>query len=476
MVNITLLLFIISSSTVRELGNKGIEISFTMDQLDRQDYSFREAVWLNNEGEPNLPSLLYKIGIPQNSDIEVTIIESREEAIKDITIEPVIYTGIYEPPFLETGEIRSNVYKESRYFPENFIEVSKPAYFRDIYTVEVRLNPVQYNPVSMELRVLRNVKIKINFKGEPGIKPIIDTSFEEVYKRTIVNYKQCRKWRRTPKRDGRNPFSSGVWFKIEVEEEGIYRIGYDEIIDAGLDPGQFDPMTMKIYTAAFDLLPRNVVDPFEDSLIELPVYVEGEDDYSFDEGDYLIFYGFPANHFMPDSEVGWFENGYARNNVYWFTFGGDYGERMERIDAAWNGTTPDTIVTEVLHIEKDISNPTRSGTNWYWLDISPGEGPSGSGSANITHTKASGNALVTIGLFIIDSLGIGPFLYQFSLGGNTYFSDTLDLTSQHFYPPHYLTGNTLISGDSSVLTIDITRQPGTSSLHWAYFNSVDIKY
>ncbi len=476
MVNITLLLFIISSSTVRELGNKGIEISFTMDQLDRQDYSFREAVWLNNEGEPNLPSLLYKIGIPQNSDIEVTIIESREEAIKDITIEPVIYTGIYEPPFLETGEIRSNVYKENRYFPENLIEVSEPAYFRDIYTVEVRLNPVQYNPVSMELRVLRNVKIKINFKGEPGIKPIIDTSFEEIYKRTIVNYEQCRKWRRTPKRDGRNPFSSGVWFKIEVEEEGIYRIGYDEIIDAGLDPGQFDPMTMKIYTAAFDLLPRDVVDPFEDSLIELPVYVEGEDDYSFDEGDYLIFYGFPANHFMPDSEVGWFENGYARNNVYWFTFGGDYGERMERIDAAWNGTTPDTIVTEVLHIEKDISNPTRSGTNWYWLDISPGEGPSGSGSANITHTKASGNALVTIGLFTIASSGTGPFLYQFSLGDHRYFSDTLDLGSQYTYPPLYLTGNTPISNDSSVLTMDIIRQPGTSTLLWAYFNSVDIEY
>lgn len=473
MVNIVLLLFIISNSTVRELGNKGIEISFTMDKLDRQNYSFSEAVWLNNEGEPNLPSLLYKIGIPQDSDVEITIIENREDILKNVAIEPVIYPGIYEPPFPEAVEIHGDVYKENRYFPQNLIEISKPAYFRDIYTVEVKLNPMQYNPVSKELRILKNVKINIRFKGEPRIKPITDKSFEEIYKRTIVNYEQCKKWRREPKRDSRNPFALGVWFKIEVDEEGIYRIGYDEIVDAGLDPGQFDPKTMKIYTAAFDLLPIDVVATFEDSLIEIPVYVEGEDDYSFDENDYLIFYGYPGSHFTPDSEVAWFENGYARDNAYWFTFGGDYGERMEMVDASWNGGTSDTLVNEILHIEEDISNPTRSGINWYWQDMSPGDGPSGSGSINVEHLKANGNAKITISIF---TLHAGEFLYQFSLGGQIYFSDTLYLVKHDSWPPHYLTGDAVLLTDSSELTIDIIRPSGTTGQLTAYLNCVDIQY
>ncbi|GAJ12773.1 unnamed protein product, partial [marine sediment metagenome] len=96
--------------------------------------------------------------------------------------------------------------------------------------------------------------------------------------------------------------------------------------------------------------------------------------------------------------------------------------------------------------------------------------------ADVVHPKASGSAMVTIGIFTIASSGTGPFRYQFSLGNNTYFSDTLDLGSQYTYPSLYLTGNTPISDDSSVLTMDIIRQPGTSTLLWAYFNSVDIEY
>ena len=386
MVNLIFVLLIISNSSIKTLGNNGLEISFFIDELDRQTYVFSEAVWLNNEGEPNLPSLLYKIGLPQDCEVEVEIIERQEEILEDVTIDPVVLPGIYEPPYPET-KIHGEVYEENRFFPQDLIEISEPAYFRDIYTTSLRMNPVRYNPVTKKLRVLRNFKIRIRFKGHPRDKPIIDRSFEETYKRTLINYEQCKRWRREPKRVSRNPFATGAWFKIEVDEERLYKIGYNEIEDAGIDPAQFDPRTMKIYTAPFDLLPRDVQTTFEDSLIQIPVHVQGEDDNSFDGNDYLIFYGFPANHFVPDSQVSWFENGYARNNTYWFTFGGDYGERMEMVNAAWNGDTPDTVANEILHIEEDITNPTRSGINWYWQDVSPGDGDSCSVLVQVGHLK-----------------------------------------------------------------------------------------
>jgi len=472
MMNLVLLFFIVGTSHIRELGTAGVEISFSLDTLRSIDYSFPDAVWLNREGEPNLPSVVYKLGIPQDGDVEVVVTDYAEEMLRGVTIEPVRYVGIHESPLHETVTVYSEVYKENKFFPKELVEVSQPGYFRDIYTVEVRLNPVRYNPISRELKVSKNVKIAITFKGRPMAKRILDTSFEEIYKRTIVNYEQCRAWRREPKPDYRNGVS-GIWFKIEVDQEGIYRIGYNEIRSAGLVPQQFDPQTMKIYTAAFDLLPADVISPFADSLVEISVYVHGEGDHSFDQSDYLVFYGHPASHFVPDSEVGWYENGYARNNVYWFTFGGSNGKRMERVDVAWNGETPDTVVTEILHIEKDISNPTRSGTNWYWLDVSPGEGAVGSGSIPIEHLRANGDAEITVGIFTLDAR---EFLYELSLKDTVFFAETLLLPLRDRYPPHYLTGEVTAIGDSSTLTLDIIRPAGVTGKLTAFLNGIDIKY
>ncbi len=471
MVNFILSLLIIGSSNINTLADKEVEISFSMDVLDRKDYSFPEAMWLNNVGEPNLPSLLYKIGIPQDGGVEVTIVENREEVIRDITIDPVKHLGIYEPPFPDSIKIYDDVYKEDRFFPLDVIEVSKSAYYRDIYTVEVRLNPIRYNPVSRTLRVSSYIKVNIRFRGKPIDKPIVDTSFEEIYKRTIVNYEQCKTWRREPKAGLGNPFSSGVWFKIEVGEEGLYLIGYSEIMNAGLDPGQFDPRTMKIYTAAFDLLPiEGVVTPFADSLVEIPVYVQGEDDHIFDSDDYLIFYGFPASHFIPDSAVGWFENGYAHNNVYWFTFGGEYGERMEKVNAAWNGETADTVVNEIAHFEEDKSNPTRSGTNWFWEDASPAGTEPGYHSFLINHPKAQGNAQISVGIFTLD---FGTRIYQCDLDGEVFFHDTLLVPVQAHMPPNYLTGNGMLLSDSSIFNFHVYSFPDGGRV---YFNSVDMQY
>ncbi len=471
--SVILLLCIIGSSQVRQLSTRGLSISFSMDKLSVQDYAFSDAVWLNTVGEPNLPSLIYKIGIPQDGDVEVTLNTAREETMTDIEIDPVMWPGIYEPPLPEPKVRYGDVYKENRYFPQNVIEVGKPAYFRDIYTIEIRLNPIRYNPITKTLKVVNDIKISVTFKGQPKEKPITDTSFDEIYKRTIVNYEQCKAWRREPTlAQGEPPFSSGVWYKIEVDEEGLYRIDHDEITSAGLDPAQFDPKTMKIYTAAFDLLPKNVHDTFADSLVEVPVYVKGEDDNSFDRADYLVFYGFPASHFVSDTTIGWFENGYARKNVYWFTFGGEEGKRMERLNAAWNGDTPDTVVDEILHFEEDLSNPTRSGTNWYWEDVSPGDLP-GVASVPIQHPKAQGTAQVTVGIY---TLNFGTFIYQFDCDGEVFFYDTLSLPKKDYYPPLYVTGTGVLTNDSSVLNFSISKPIGSNESLRAYFNNIDMQY
>lgn len=484
MISLCLLLLLVNGSKIKELGTKGLEIAYTFDEQTREKPTFNrletrspieftDGVRFNKTGEPDLQSIFYRIGIPQNGNVEITLTRGREEIYRDIDIAPVITPGLEEPSQEKVESILSNVYKDNNFFPADLMEISPPGYFRDIYTVTVRVNPVQYNPVTREVRVIKDFTLHVKYLGTPKNKAIIDHGFDDIYKRTIINYDQCKNWRREPLQIIENPFETGVWYKIEVDEEGLFKIDHDVLEAADIDPAQFDPQTMKIFTAAFDLLPRDVQNAFADSLIEIPVYVAGEDDHSFDPQDYLIFYGHPANYYYTDTILNWFENGYALNNAYWFTFGSSNGQRMASVDAAWNGSTPDTLVDEIVHFEHDVSNPTRSGTNWYWLDVSSFGGSPGSGSINMEHLHAAGSAEVSLGLFTLD---YGSYIYQIDANSTIFFHDTLALTVQDHLPPHYLTGNGVLNGDSSVLTLTIAGYSGSGGDLTAYMNGVDLRY
>lgn len=474
MFSFILLVAIVGSTTIKELGTKGLEITFSADKVTREDFSFSDATWLSEVGEPDLPSLQHKIGIPQDGGVQVTVISHDESIFKDVVIEPAYYVAVSETRDAESPIFRGDVYKQNAFFPDNLIAVSEPGYFRDLYTVDVSINPVRYNPITRELRVSRNIRVKVEFKGLPKTHRTRDGAYDEIYKKTVINYSQCKNWQRVPQPSRQNPFAGAVWFKIEVEDEGMYRIGHDEIRNAGLDPNQFDPRTMKIYTAPFDILPRAVPIPDSlDSLVEIPVYVRGEEDGVFDQNDYLVFYGYPASHFVPDTDIVWFENGYATKNVYWFTFGGVNGQRMQEVDAQWNGTSPSTTVNAVSHSEVDLGNPSRSGTNWYWADISPLSGDMGSAQVTVHHPRAEGTAQARAAIFTLDA---GTFWYRFALNGATFYSDTVFLPTQDRMPPLYLTGTGALTGDSSTLVFDVIRPAGVMTSLEAYLNAIDIAY
>ncbi len=475
MIDLALIVFVIAGTDIRTVED-GVIVSFSMTKVEAESLKIPDARWLNKVGDPALPCLHYKFGIPQNGEVAVSILENDEAVIDGQKIDPVVELGIKESAPRDTELFRSEVYKENKFFPHNLVVVSEPGYLRDLYTVDVRINPVRYNPVKNRVRYSRRFIIKIKFKGKPFINAPFDTTFERVMRHLVDNYEQCRLWRLTPSRNGTNPFAQGTWFKIAVEKEGIYRIGYKEIKNAGIDPAQFDPRTMRIYTAKFDLLTRSVPLPDSlDSLVEIPCFVQGESDGVFNKDDYLVFYGYPASHFIPDTSISWFYNGYAKKNIYWFTFGGKYGKRMSRVDARYNGDPVDTLVQEVLHFEEDNGNPTRSGINWYWQEVSPGEGQGAETSVNIEHPFAAGDARISASLF--DSIGVsGPFIYRFSVNDNIAYNETLSLSSHWSFPPQYFNIETSLKGDSSIFKIELIRPQGVEGKMLAWFNALDILY
>ena len=95
----------------------------------------------------------------------------------------------------------------------------------------------------------------------------------------LINFEEAQKFRSFPPSLAFDD-STGNWIdyskeyvKLQIPDDRIYRISYDDILSYGV-PQIVNPKTFKIYYRGK----------------ELPLFVFGEDDNSFDQGDYVEFW------------------------------------------------------------------------------------------------------------------------------------------------------------------------------------------
>jgi len=134
----------------------------------------------------------------------------------------------------------------------------------------------------------------------------------------------------------------GPRFEIKVREDGLYRVTYESLVEAGLEPTPVSAVTLSLSSQGK----------------EVAIFIEGGEDGRFSPGDSVLFYGekfrgdFLAaayGHFMnAPSKPGWLEvcrdcrlagllEEYTEENVYWLQIGSKPGLPMENVDARPGG-------------------------------------------------------------------------------------------------------------------------------------------
>lgn len=98
------------------------------------------------------------------------------------------------------------------------------------------------------------------------------------------------------KRDNRKTYvensvlDSGKWYKMSLPSTGMYKITYSELAEMGLPVASINPKNIRIYHNGGGVLPMlNSAERHQD-LVEIPIYIYGENDGAFNENDYIIFY------------------------------------------------------------------------------------------------------------------------------------------------------------------------------------------
>jgi hypothetical protein len=172
------------------------------------------------------------------------------------------------------------------------------------------------------------------------------------------------------------------YLKMYVVDDGMYRINKIDFTNSGINAGQIDPRTVKLYNKG----------------VQIPIYFLGEQDGIFNDSDYFDFYGKrnyggltntyqEANNttilaYVTDE----YFNLYSDTNVYWVGWGGSFGLRYNNYDTQSIIPFPQNYFSEKIQFEKDSvyslgerlnNNDFRNfntekvlGEGWYWREMS----------------------------------------------------------------------------------------------------------
>lgn len=162
--------------------------------------------------------------------------------------------------------------------------------------------------------------------------------------------------------------STGNWYKISVDETGIYKITYDDLTGYGIDPGQIDPRNIAIFGNPTGMLPEPMDKPYYTDLTEMAIRVIGEDDGFFDPEDYILFYGQSPVSWKYDPETKQFHhemNLYTEQTFYFLTVQDNPGKRipLQQSETLPQNAIIDTLDLLIYH-EKELVNPGKTGKVW----------------------------------------------------------------------------------------------------------------
>jgi len=354
-------------------------------------------------GKPEFPAQVIAIGIPTDSVVKVSAEAGPlSQILLDSVPKPVPYAypieGREDFPQLELEySLDDATYYKGEMYPLLHAELFEEGTCRGYHIAKIIVNPLVYNSANGSVEFYQDIKVRVDFFGAtltpqgvlaPEEMSKGEREIEQVLKNLLLNYTTASTFFKQPieslpTSDGMTPYdlyAYGVPFKLYILNEGVYKVTHGWLLQNGFSPEGVDPRTIKIFCGDRRELYYDTPDeiPANDYIFEIPIYFEGDDDGSFDPGDYFLMFGTGTT--FCDDEYNYFKSDYTEYNVYWMSYGGEPGLRMEMVDGTPQDTTP--LVENYMswrHYEEQVQykggdhDIPEESDEWYWFILSPSE-------------------------------------------------------------------------------------------------------
>lgn len=164
-------------SLIREMPD-GVTVNFSISDVYFEDVNIDgesmqsvkiPGVFLpNDEGAPDLPGTSKFIAIPEGAKVNLHVKAARTEKLENVLVGPAPRIPLDTDKGPLHYEKNPEIYNKDAFYPEQPVIISDITQIRGVDVVQLGVTPFQYNPVTKELIVYRDLEIELEFTGGNG--------------------------------------------------------------------------------------------------------------------------------------------------------------------------------------------------------------------------------------------------------------------------------------------------------------------
>ncbi|MBI3585752.1 MAG: type IX secretion system sortase PorU [Ignavibacteriales bacterium] len=340
-------------------GNDGVEYT---------RFNFQGAVTVYGEqGSPMLPFRAGLVNLPSDKYI-----------IQVLAVDYHDVTGVRpatRPQFIKDKEFGvvprytapDEKFKTMDFLPKDVVELSDVGESRGFTLGTLKFYPVQVALGRNAVRVYTRIVVRIEFLG--AASP--DFSASMFLKNQLPSFSSERSLAKSSKVVSDSPLAQGEWYRMEVKENGIYKIDQAFFAAANIPLSAIGNInSIRIFGNGGEELPEDLTAARPDGIDEIPrLVVDRNGNGVFDSDDFVLFYGKSTRGWKYDpSAKTYFHyiNHYTETNYYFLTYGGaGRGKNMATISSTnLPGVYNPTDFQGKVFVEEEAENLVNSGRQW----------------------------------------------------------------------------------------------------------------
>lgn len=221
---------------------------------------------------------------------------------------------------------------------------------------------------------------------------------------------------------------SGQWYKIAISEDGFYKIDRSVLQSLGVDVDNVNPQHINVYGNGEGILPASNAAERTDDLAKNAIQIVGETDGSFDNGDYILFYGWGPHRWDQNSDTTFRNERHVYSDISCYFINVNPNESPLRVQSIQSSSDPITNTvtsfSDYRVYEQDFLNLVGGGSRWYGELFD--EGPGLIRTFNFSVPDIDPSAPASYEVYLASSANTsGGTEQRYSINGNQLYSATL---------------------------------------------------
>lgn len=318
------------------------------DFYDKIDIT--DAEFTFEENKATMPYFAHAIGIPVDGNIELRVLNKSSKTYKNIKLQGNPTLILLENTVEYEMDDRLTRERSIEYYPKSILTQGDSAFLSDRRFTSFQLNSFQYNEAQQTLLVHEYVEFEVIIQGDKNITrnwQLSDNFIDSVGEDFFLNNKFSKKWRKELRSESQPALRSYTNNAIDIVviEDGLYKVTYEYLEEM---IAEYEELTSVTLGWSLDNInPQNL--QLESNKGLEPIFFYGEEDGSFDRGDYFEFYGL-----RNPGETSYY-GAYTSKNVYKLRLIDGLGSRMAVENGGIMITDEDSDVTLIHPKHYDYS-------------------------------------------------------------------------------------------------------------------------